>query len=104
MASDNDSESVSMVKKRSEQEWRDLIDNFESYGHQNPTVFCVAHNVHVHDLKHKQMELKTNRFIPVLVTDDQTLEPIARLQLPSGAKLDILSLPALVHLVNAVTT
>ena len=51
MASDNDSELVSMVKKRSEQEWRDLIDNFESYEHQNPTVFCVAHNVHVHDLK-----------------------------------------------------
>ena len=93
-----------MVKKRSEQEWRELIENFESYGYQNPTVFCVAHNVHVHDLKQKQMELKTNRFIPVLVTDDQTPKTIARLQLPSGAKLDILSLPALVHLVNTVTT
>ena len=53
MASDNDSEAVSMVKKRSEEEWRELIDNFESHGHQNPTVFCVSHNVHVHDLKQK---------------------------------------------------
>jgi len=62
-----------MVKKRSEQEWRELIDNFESHGHQNPTMFCVAHNVHAHELKQKQMERKTNRFFPVMVTDDQPL-------------------------------
>ena len=91
-----------MVKKRSEQEWRELIDNFESYGHQNPTVFCVSHDVHARDLQQKQMELKANSFIPVIVSDDKTSEVIARMQLPSGAKLDILSLPALVHLVNTV--
>ena len=72
-----------MVKKRSEQEWRELIDNFERDGYQNPTVFCVAHNVHAYDLKQKQMELKRNRFIPVMVTDDQPPKTIARLQLPS---------------------
>ena len=48
------------------------------------------------------MEHKINRFIPVMVTDDQPPEPIAHLQLPSGAKLDILSLPALVHFVDTV--
>ena len=46
------------------------------------------------------MELKENNFIPVMVTDEQTPKAIAHLQLSSGAKLDILSLPALVHLVN----
>ena len=51
MASDNNNEAASMVKKRSEQEWRELIDNFERDGYQNPTVFCVAHNVHAYDLK-----------------------------------------------------
>ena len=55
MASDNDSEAASMVKKRSEQEWRELIDNFESYGYQNPAVFYGAHDGHALDLK------KTNR-------------------------------------------
>ena len=89
-----------MTKKRSEQEWRELIDNFESYGYQNPAVFYVAHDVHARDLKQKQMELKENNFIPVMVTDDQAPKAIACLQLTSGAKLDILSLPALMHLVN----
>ena len=58
--------------------------------------------MHDRDLKQKQMELKANSFIPVTVSDDQAPKPIASLQLPSGAKLDILSLPALVHLVNTV--
>ena len=42
-----------MVKKRSEQEWRELIDNFEGHGHQNPAVFYVARDVHAPDLKKK---------------------------------------------------
>ena len=89
-----------MTTKRSEQEWRELIDNFESYGYQNPAVFYVAHDVHAHNLKQKQMELKENKFIPVMVTDEQTPKAIAHLQLSSGANLDILSLPELVHLFN----
>ncbi len=92
-----------MTKKRSEQEWRELIDNFESYGYQNPAVFYVAHDVHARDLKQKQIEFMETGFIPVMVTDDQASKAIASLQLPSGAKLDILSLPALVHLVNMAT-
>ena len=93
-----------MATKRTEQEWRKLIDNFESYGYQNPAVFYVAHDVHARDLQQKQAELKANSFIPVTVSDDKTAVVIARMQLPSGAKLDILSLPALVHLVNMVTS
>jgi HSP90 family molecular chaperone len=91
-----------MATKRSEQEWRELINNFERYGYQNPAVFYIANDVHARDLQQKQMELKANSFIPVIVSDDKTSEVIARMQLPSGAKLDILSLPALVHLVNTV--
>jgi hypothetical protein len=91
-----------MAKKRSEQEWRELIHDFENYGYQNPAVFYVAHDVHAHDLQKKKNALKTNHFIPVTVSDNQPPKVIARLQLPSGAKLDILSLPALVHLVNMV--
>ena len=60
--------------------------------------------MHAHDLKQKQDELKANSFILVTVSDDKTVVVIARMQLPSGAKLDILSLPALVHLVNMVTS
>ena len=93
-----------MTKNRSEQEWRDLIDNFESYGYQNPAVFYIANDVHARDLKQKQMELKGNRFIPVMVTDEQAPKAIAIMQLPSGARLEILSLPALVHLVNMAAT
>jgi hypothetical protein len=89
-----------MAKKRSEQEWRELIHDFESYGYQNPAVFYIANGVHARDLQQKQAELKANSFIPVMVSDDKTPEVIARMHLPSGAKLDILSLPALVHLVN----
>ena len=65
-------------------------------------MFYIANDVHARDLQQKQMELKANSFIPVIVSDDKTSEVIARMQLPSGAKLDILSLPALVHLVNTV--
>jgi hypothetical protein len=104
MALINYGKATSMTKKRSDQEWRELIHDFESYGYQNPAVFYIAHDVHAHDLKQKQMELKTNGFIPVMVTDEQTPKAIARLQLASGAKLDILSLPALVHLVNTAAT
>ena len=93
-----------MAKKRSEQEWRELIDNFESYGYQNPAVFYIANNVHARDLQQKQMELKENNFIPVIVTNEQAPKAIASMHLPSGAKLDILSLPALVHLVNMAAT
>jgi hypothetical protein len=93
-----------MAKKRSEQEWREIIDNFESYGYQNPAVFYIAHDVHARDLRQKQVELKENKFIPVMVTDEQTPKAIASLQLSSGAKLDILSLPALMHLVNMAAT
>ena len=93
-----------MTKKRSEQEWRELIDNFESYGYQNPAVFYIAHDVHARDLQQKQMELKENNFIPVMVTNEQAPKAIASIQLPSGAKLDILSLPALMHLVNMAAT
>ena len=64
----------------------------------------MAHDVHARDLKQKQMELKTNSFIPVMVTDEQAPKAIASLQLSSGAKLDILSLPALVHLINMAAT
>ena len=42
-----------MAKKRSEQEWRELIDNFESYGYQNPAVFYIANDVHARDLQQK---------------------------------------------------
>ena len=93
-----------MTKNRSEQEWRELIDNFESYGYQNPAVFYIANDVHARDLKQKQMELKGNDFIPVMVTDEQAPKAIAIMQLPSGARLEILSLPALVHLVNMAAT
>ena len=89
-----------MTKNRSEQEWRELIDTFESYGYQNPAVFYIANDVHARDLKQKQMELKGNGFIPVMVAYEQAPKAIAIMQLPSGARLDILSLPALVHLVN----
>ena len=65
-------------------------------------MFYIANDVHARDLQQKQMELKANSFIPVMVSDDKTSEVIARMQLPSGAKHDILSLPALVHLVNTV--
>ena len=93
-----------MTKNRSEQEWRELIDNFESYGYQNPAVFYIANDVHARNLKQKQMELKGNGFIPVMVTDEQAPKAIAIMQLPSGARLEILSLPALVHLVNMAAT
>ena len=93
-----------MTKNRSEQEWRELIDNFESYGYQNPAVFYIANDVHARDLKQKQMELKGNGFIPVMVTEEQAPKAIAIMQLPSGARLDIFSLPALVHLVNMAAT
>ena len=93
-----------MAKKRSEQAWPELIDNFESYGYQNPAVFYVPHDVHARDLQQKKAELKASSFIPATVSDDKTVVVIARMQLPSGAKLDILSLPALVHLVNMVTS
>jgi hypothetical protein len=99
MASINNIEAL-MAKKRSEQEWRELIDNFESYGYQNPAVFYVAHDVHARDLQQKQMELKANGFIPVMVSGDQKPKAIASLQLASGAKIDILSLPALAHIAN----
>ena len=44
-----------MATKRSEQEWRELINNFERYGYQNPAVFYIANDVHARDLQQKQM-------------------------------------------------
>ena len=93
-----------MATKRSEQEWRQLIKDFENYGYQNPAVFYVARDVHAHDLKRKQIELRQNSFIPVGVADGEVSKPIASLMLPSGIKLDILSLPAFMHLVQTATT
>mgnify|MGYP001159950042 FL=1 len=91
-----------MATKRGEQEWRELIKDFETYGHQNPAVFYVARDVHAHDLKRKQLEQKKNSFIPVSVAGGDASKPIASLMLPSGIKLDILSLSALMQLVKTV--
>ena len=40
-----------MATKRSEQEWRELINYFERYGYQNPAMFYLANDIHAHDLK-----------------------------------------------------
>ena len=89
-----------MATKRTEQEWRQLIQDFENYGHQSPAVFYIAHDVHAHELKRKQIELKKHGFIPVTVADSASSKPIASLRLPSGMKLDILSIPALLQIVQ----
>ena len=93
-----------MATKRTEQEWRQLIQDFENYGHQNPAAFYIAHDVHAHDLKRKQIKLKKHGFIPVTVADSASTKPIASLRLPSGMKLDILSIPALLQLVQTAIT
>ena len=71
-----------MATKRTEQEWRELIQDFENYGHQSPAVFYIAHDVHAHELKRKKIELKKHGFIPVTVTDSASSKPIASLRLP----------------------
>jgi hypothetical protein len=92
-----------MATKRDELEWREIIKDFDSYGHQNPAVFYVARDVHAHDLKQKQVELKKNSFIPVALVDSEVSKPIASLKLPSGVRVEILSLSALMHLVETAT-
>ena len=84
-----------MTTKQTEQEWRQLIQDFENYGYQNPAVFYVAHDVHAHDLKREQIELKKHGFTLVTVADSASSKPIGSLKMPSGMKLDNLSITAL---------